>query len=47
MTMCELFLRKSTAMSKVIIEDMMDESWEAVQRIYSAGIATKKCNFPD
>ena len=43
--MCELFLRKSTAMSEVIIEDMMDESWEAVQRIYNAGIATKNATF--
>ena len=43
--MCELFLIKSTAMSKVIIEDMMDESWGAVQQIYNAGIATKNATF--
>lgn len=43
--MCELFLIKSTAMSEVIIEEMMDESWETVQRIYNAGIATKNATF--
>jgi len=43
--MCELFLIKSTAMSKVIIEEMRDESWEAVQLIYNAGIATKNATF--
>lgn len=32
-------------MSKVIIEEMKDESWEAVQRIYNAGIATKNATF--
>jgi len=45
MTMCELFLIKSTAMSKVIIEEMRNESWEMVQRIYNAGIATKNATF--
>jgi phosphinothricin acetyltransferase len=43
--MCELFLRKSTAMIKVIIETMKDESWEAVKRIYNSGIATKNATF--
>ncbi len=43
--MCELFLRKSTAMSGVIIETMNDESWETVQRIYNDGIATKNATF--
>ena len=43
--MCELFLRKSTAMSKVIIEKMRDASWESVQQIYNAGIATKNATF--
>ncbi len=43
--MCELFLIKSTAVNKVIIEEMMDESWETVQRIYNAGIATKNATF--
>jgi phosphinothricin acetyltransferase len=42
---CELFLRKSTSMNKVIIEEMKDESWEAVQRIYNEGIATKNATF--
>ena len=32
-------------MSNVIIEEMKDESWEAVQRIYNAGIATKNATF--
>ena len=32
-------------MSKVIIEEMRNESWEAVQRIYNAGIATKNATF--
>jgi phosphinothricin acetyltransferase len=45
MTMCELFLRKSTVMSEVIIEEMHAESWEAVRRIYLAGIATKNATF--
>jgi L-amino acid N-acyltransferase YncA len=45
MTMCELFLRKSTVMSKVIIEEMNTESWEAVRNIYLAGIATKNATF--
>ncbi len=43
--MCELFLRKSTIMNKVIIEEMKKESWEAVQRIYNKGIATKNATF--
>ncbi len=43
--MCEIFLRKSTAMIKVIIETMANESWETVQRIYNAGIATKNATF--
>ena len=43
--MCELFSRKSTAMSKVIIEPMNDESWSAIQRIYNDGIATKNATF--
>ena len=43
--MCELFLIKSTAMSEVIIEEMSNESWETVQRIYNAGIATKNATF--
>lgn len=43
--MCELFLRKSTVMSKVIIEKMKNESWEAVQRIYMEGIDTKNATF--
>ena len=43
--MCELFLIKSTAMSEVLIEEMKDESWKAVQRIYNAGIATKNATF--
>ena len=29
----------------VLIEEMKDESWEAVQRIYNAGIATKNATF--
>ena len=45
MPICELFLRKSTAMPKVIIEVMNDESWEAVQQIYNAGIATRNATF--
>ena len=32
-------------MSKVIIEEMKDESWGAVQQIYNAGIATKNATF--
>jgi len=32
-------------MSKVIIEEMKDESWDAVSRIYNAGIATKNATF--
>jgi len=43
--MCELFLRKSTVMSEVIIEEMSEKSWEAVRRIYNAGIATKNATF--
>jgi phosphinothricin acetyltransferase len=43
--MCEFFLRKSTAMSKVVIETMSDQSWESVQRIYNDGIATKNATF--
>jgi len=43
--MCELFLIKSTVMSKLIIETMMDESWEAVKKIYNSGIATKNATF--
>ena len=43
--MCELFLRKSTAMIKVIIETMENESWEAVKKIYNSGIATKNATF--
>lgn len=43
--MCELFSRKSTAMSKVIIEEMSEKTWEAVRRIYNAGIATGNATF--
>jgi len=32
-------------MVKVIIEEMNDESWEAVQQIYNAGIATRNATF--
>lgn len=45
MPICEILLRKSTAMSKVIIEVMNEKSWEAVQMIYNAGIATKNATF--
>jgi L-amino acid N-acyltransferase YncA len=45
MLICELFMRKSTAMSKVIIEEMNAKSWDAVRRIYNAGIATKNATF--
>jgi len=45
MTMCELFLRKSIVMSKVVIETMNEQSWESVQRIYNDGIATKNATF--
>ena len=43
--MCEFFSRKSRAMMEVLIEEMKDEAWEAVQRIYNAGIATKNATF--
>jgi L-amino acid N-acyltransferase YncA len=43
--MCEFFLRKSTAMSEVKIEEMSENSWESVRRIYNAGIATKNATF--
>jgi len=43
--MCELFLRKSIAMSKVIIDEMNCDSWETVRRIYIDGIATKNATF--
>lgn len=43
--MCELFLRKSTDMREVVIEEMSEKPWEAVQRIYNAGIATKNATF--
>ena len=43
--MCELFLRKSTSMSEVIIEEMSEKLWDAVRRIYNAGIATKNATF--
>ena len=43
--MCELFLRKSIVMSKVVIETMNEQSWESVQRIYNDGIATKNATF--
>jgi len=32
-------------MVKVIIEEMNEESWEAVQQIYNAGIATRNATF--
>src|ERR1035437_3286246 len=32
-------------MSQVIIEEMSEKSWEAVRRIYNAGIATKNATF--
>ncbi|MCX6236743.1 MAG: GNAT family N-acetyltransferase [Bacteroidia bacterium] len=32
-------------MNKVIIEEMPEKSWEAVRRIYNAGIATKNATF--
>jgi len=43
--MCEFFSRKSRAMMVVLIEEMKDESWEAVRRIYTDGIATKNATF--
>lgn len=32
-------------MSQIIIEEMSEKSWEAVRRIYNAGIATKNATF--
>jgi len=32
-------------MSEVLIEEMKDESWETVRRIYNDGIATKNATF--
>ena len=43
--MCKLFSRKSIDMSKVKIEEMNDETWKSVQRIYNEGIAAKNVTF--